>query len=39
VDCIAGELKVEVKKGKPHRRYPKQVLVLEENLPTFLAVL
>jgi predicted AAA+ superfamily ATPase len=39
VDCIAGELKVEVKKGKPHRRYPKQVLVLEENLPMFLAVL
>lgn len=39
VDCIAGVLKVEVKKGKPHRRYPKQVLVLEENLPIFLAVL
>ncbi len=37
IDCIAGDLKVEVKAGKPHRRYPKGVRVLdEEDLPGFL---
>ncbi len=37
IDCIAGDLKVEVKAGKPHRKYPKNVLVLEEDdLPKFL---
>jgi predicted AAA+ superfamily ATPase len=40
IDCIANNLKVEVKAGKPHRSYPKDVLVLDEkNLPLFLAVL
>jgi len=37
IDCIAGKLKVEVKAGKPHRRYPKNVVILEEkNIPWFL---
>jgi hypothetical protein len=37
IDCMAGDLKVEVKAGKPHRRYPKNVLVLEEeDIPGFL---
>lgn len=37
IDCIANDLKVEVKAGKPHRRYPKDVLILdEENIPKFL---
>ncbi len=37
VDCIADGLKVEVKAGKPHRRYPKDVLVLSEHdIPRFL---
>ena len=37
IDCIAGDMKVEVKAGKPHRRYPRNVLVLEEeDLPQFL---
>ncbi len=37
IDCIAGDLKVEVKAGKPHRRYPKRILVLdEEDIPRFL---
>ena len=40
VDCIAGNLKIEIKVGKPHREYPKDVLILDsENLPLFLAVL
>lgn len=35
--CIAGDLKVEVKAGKPHRKYPKGVRILEEeDLPRFL---
>jgi len=34
IDCIAGNLKVEVKAGKPHRRYPRNVIVLrDENIP------
>jgi len=37
VDAIAGNLKVEVKAGKAHRRYPKDVIVLErEDVPLFL---
>ncbi len=37
IDCIAGDLKIEVKAGKPHRKYPKDVLILdEENIPKFL---
>jgi len=37
VDAVAGGLKVEVKTGKPHRRYPRGTLVLsEEDLPEFL---
>ena len=37
IDCISGPLKVEVKAGKPHRKYPKDVIVLgEEDIPRFL---
>jgi len=37
IDCIAGNLKVEVKAGKPHRRYPKNVIIVdEENMGEFL---
>jgi len=37
IDCIANGLKIEVKAGKPHRRYPKDVIVLEEEeIPKFL---
>jgi len=37
IDCVAGNLRVEVKAGKPHRKYPRNVLVLEEkDLPRFL---
>lgn len=37
VDCIAGDMKVEVKAGKPHRKYPRSVIVLDEDsLPEFL---
>ena len=37
IDCIAGDLKVEVKAGKPHRKYPRNVKILdEEDLPRFL---
>ncbi len=37
IDCIAADLKVEVKAGKPHRRYPKGVIVLnEKEIPKFL---
>jgi len=40
VDALVDGLEVEVKAGKPHRRYPKDVLVLdEENLADFLAVI
>jgi predicted AAA+ superfamily ATPase len=39
IDCIAGDLNIEVKTGKPHRKYPKNVEVLGEDLPLFLAVL
>ena len=37
IDCIAGDLKIEVKAGKPHRKYPRNVKVLdEEEIPRFL---
>ena len=37
IDCIAKNLKIEVKAGKPHRRYPKNVTILEEeDIPRFL---
>lgn len=37
IDCIAGELKVEVKAGKPYRKYPRNVITLErEDIPEFL---
>jgi predicted AAA+ superfamily ATPase len=40
IDCIANNLRIEVKVGKPHRKYPKNVLTLDlNNLPLFLAVL
>jgi len=40
IDCIAGNMKIEVKAGKPHRRYPKNVIVLEEkDIPKFLCEL
>jgi len=37
IDCIAGDLRIEVKAGKPHRQYPKNVLILDEdNIAEFL---
>jgi len=30
IDCIANELKIEVKAKKPHRKYPENVKVLDE---------
>lgn len=40
IDCIADDLRVEVKIGKPHKRYPKDVLILDsETLPLFLSVI
>lgn len=40
VDAVADGLRVEVKAGKPHRRYPKDVLILDEdNMADFLAVI
>ena len=37
IDCIANKLKIEIKAGKPHRKYPRGVKVLsKENLPEFL---
>ncbi len=40
VDALANGLKVEVKAGKPHRRYPRGVIVLGgDDLPLFLAQL
>ncbi|WP_297535263.1 ATP-binding protein [Thermococcus sp.] len=37
VDAIAGNLMVEVKAGEAHRRYPRNVIVLErEDVPFFL---
>jgi predicted AAA+ superfamily ATPase len=40
IDCIADSLKIEVKAGKPHRKYPRDVIILDEDsLPIFLAVI
>ncbi len=40
VDVIFRDFKVEVKAGKPHRRYPRGVLVVDqENVARFLAVI
>jgi predicted AAA+ superfamily ATPase len=37
IDCIAGDLKIEIKAGKPHRKYPKNVIILdEEDIPEFI---
>ncbi len=37
IDCIAGEHRVEVKAGKPHRKYPRNVTVLKKgDIPRFL---
>ena len=37
IDCLADGLKVEVKAGKLHRKYPKSVIILEEeDVPEFL---
>lgn len=39
IDCMGADLKIEVKAGKPHRKYPKSVRILDEDtLPLFLAV-
>lgn len=40
VDVIADGLKVEVKAGKPHRRYPRGVKTLDkDDIPLFLALI
>ncbi len=40
VDILADGMKVEVKLGKPHKRYPKDVLIIDEdNVAEFLAVI
>lgn len=37
IDCLSNGLKVEIKAGKPHRRYPRDVIILEEeDIPEFL---
>ncbi len=37
IDVVADTLKVEVKAGKPHRKYPRNVIVIDrEQLPFFL---
>ncbi len=37
IDALAGNLRVEVKAGKPHRRYSKDVIILDEkDIPIFL---
>ena len=37
VDCVANDLRVEVKAGKPHRRHPRNVVILDEDsIPRFL---
>ena len=37
IDCIANDMKVEVKAGKPYRKYPKNVKVVDEtNIAEFL---
>lgn len=40
IDCIAADMKIEVKAGKPHRKYPPNVRILEyEDIPIFLYAL
>ena len=40
IDCIADDLKIEVKIGKPYRRYPRNTFTLDrDNLPYFLAAI
>ena len=40
IDCIADGFRVEVKAGKPFRRYPKNVLVIgRDDIPVFLYAL
>ena len=40
IDCIADNLFIEVKIGKPHRKYPKNVYIIDkEQLPYFLAAI
>lgn len=40
VDCIAADMKIEVKTGKPHRKYPPNVEILGcEDIPVFLYAL
>ncbi len=40
IDCIANNLRIEVKAGKPHRKYPKKVIVLDkQTLPQFIAII
>lgn len=40
IDCIVNNLKIEVKAGKPHRKYPRNVIILdEEKIPIFLATI
>ena len=40
VDCIADNLYIEVKIGKPHRKYPKKVYVINrEQIPFFIAAI
>ncbi len=37
IDAAAGNLKIEVKARKPHRKYPKNITILdEEDIPRFL---
>ena len=40
IDCIAGDLKIEVKSNRAHRGYPRNIMVLEEeDIPIFLVKL
>jgi hypothetical protein len=40
IDCIADNLLIEVKIGKPHRKYPKNVFVIDkEQLPYFITAI
>jgi len=40
IDAIAGKMKIEIKAGKAHRRYPRDVRVLEKDeVPFFLLTL
>jgi len=40
IDCIADDLYIEVKLGKPHRRYPRNVYIIDkEQLPFFITAI